>query len=712
MAPRDKDPNLPSSSAFDPKQTRTAPISIAERVSPELPFVRPNPLLYPKAMRRKPTPPSLVGLPFVPVPASQPAANDRSGLEAPRRAGDAVPVFTDGPFEVAAPVFCVRPPRHDLVVIAKLSCEVGPDGELIVRDEAAPLDGDLYEGDEPTSHLLVAGDFAPLKPRCDVLVYAEPGERQRPMALTFRAGSGVVERRAADARALGAVSPNDPSRMSLLGTYDADWYRTRWPHYAADLDPRYFQAARPEQQLVAAQGDESFRVVEPESSFAGKLPGLRAVAVANLSGGRRRTVSLRLDTIGIFVDARRVDLVWRGAIEVSDDDAPEVDDVFVTWAQPDDASPSEEQIGARYAAFMRAREGDEDDETPAAPPVDDEMDATYDEGGSDDESPDAANDEEPDLPDVFAKKTPAEIAAMMREAGADEDDIAEMERAMAPQPEDVPLPPPPADEDVREVVIRRLAAEESLEGLELANADLSELDLSGQDLSGFDLTGATLAGADLREATLDDAELSGAVLNGADLRGVSAKQATFVGADLRKARLAESDLEGADFTEANLEEAVLDGANLADVRLYDVRASCASFRRCVLRGARGEAAQLAKCDFTEVVADEAVWERACFEKAKLEAASLVGASFLRARCDGASFVRADLTDARMGRASLAGALMVRANLFEATLDRANLEGADLRGASLHAASSVGTNLQGAMLGGAITSYSRIGASSR
>ncbi len=726
MDPNDKSQRPPGPSRFDPTRTLTAPLTAVERIAPELPFVRPNPLLYPNAGKRTPTPPSLVGLPFVPPSIPDAAANDRDCVAAPLRAGDGVPVFLDGPFEAAAPVVSLKPGRHDLVLIAKLSADLVEGGAAAVREEAAQLDGDRYQGDEPDAPLLVAGDFAPLKPRCDVLVHTEGDEGQGPVAFSLEGRGGSVTRRVDDPRHLGPVSPQDPARLALLGTYDLAWYRTRWPHYAVDLDPRYFQAARVEQQLPDAFGDEAYRITRAgsvPSSLGGRLSGLRPVAVVHLSGGRRRVVPLRLDTIGFFLTDARVDLVWRGMVEVSDDDAPEVEDVFVTGARLDEALPTEDEVELRYQQHLRARAGLDDPESAEAASATDAAEGPTEASVSDADGGDAdadaaeaseqADDEAPaEIPEELAEKTPAEVAAMMRDAGADEDDVADMERAMATDPESPPIPPPPEEGDVRALVVARLQAKKSLSGLELCSADLSGLDLSGQDLTGLDLTGASLVDANLAEATLDEAELSGALLGSANLRGVSAKDAVLVGADLRRARLDGADLAGADLTEALLEDAVLDGADLSDARLYDVRAARASLRRCVLRGARAEAAQAPKADLTDALADESVWERADLQQARLESASLVGASLLRARCDGASFIRADLTEARLTRAKLTGAVLVRANLFEANLDRADLRQADLRGANLHAVSTMGTELAGALLGGAILSYSRLEGSSR
>ena len=104
----------------------------------------------------------------------------------------------------------------------------------------------------------------------------------------------------------------------------------------------------------------------------------------------------------------------------------------------------------------------------------------------------------------------------------------------------------------REAVLRRIAEEGGLEGL-----DLSGQDMVGIDLSGFDLHGVILARADLRKADL----------RGANLRGADLSRAVLQGADLRWADLSQANLRGADMTDANLRGADLNGADTEGTEL-------------------------------------------------------------------------------------------------------------------------------------------------
>ncbi len=67
-----------------------------------------------------------------------------------------------------------NPPDLSGVFLAKLTCRLRPDAraELLEGDEAASIQGDVQCDDTPTSPLKVSTDFAPWKPRAEVLLHA------------------------------------------------------------------------------------------------------------------------------------------------------------------------------------------------------------------------------------------------------------------------------------------------------------------------------------------------------------------------------------------------------------------------------------------------------------------------------------------------------------------------------------------------------------
>lgn len=553
-------------------------------------------------------------------------------------------------------------------------------------------------------------------------------------------------------------------RWTKLGTYDRRWFTQRWPYFPEDFDWAFFQVAPKPQQLPYLTGDETFRVVGMRPDMPrldGRLPGLRArcfLQMTDEAGAEFREVTLVLDTAAFDVDAMKLSLVWRAVVEVSDEEAPEIEAIFVT----------SEELGAAPMTLVEARAQYVRAATPAPIEVTEPKVAAAASAPSPDDPSaeteiaearaqvrkqlEAAGIPQPDddapIPEPPAPD-PGAVAASLRAAGASDEDIAEVLAVLTP-----PLDGP-ADEDtgaqsvadVRVKVIEMLARDEPFDGLDLAGADLAELDFSNRSLVGTLLKGANLRrcsfasakleGAVLARADLTEAQLTGADLSLADLAGVKAPRAAFTGATVDDADFSGSDLEGAVFDEvhgestqfercclaraslrgadlrdaeltgANLDGAVLDGAALPQARLYDVTAHGASFRDVVMPGARVERAKATKAIFANMAAPGSVWERALLNEASFLGAALPGTSFARATCLRTVFSMADLTEARFRRARLGGASFLHANLMMATFERADLTLADLRGANLHAAETWKAKLDHAQLDQAIVTGSKL-----
>jgi uncharacterized protein YjbI with pentapeptide repeats len=189
------------------------------------------------------------------------------------------------------------------------------------------------------------------------------------------------------------------------------------------------------------------------------------------------------------------------------------------------------------------------------------------------------------------------------------------------------------------------------------------------------------------------------------------------GRDLRFARLDRADLHQADLTGADLEGASLAGADLrgAWMGCADVDAplpgdsrragACARAPGASFLKARLDGARMSGIDLRAARLDEAQ-----MEGAELAQAVASGASFIRARLDradlsGAALQGANLMTASLQGADLAGAKLQLADLGNASLQAANLslaslEGSSLRHAKLDAARMTNARLQGADLAGA------------
>jgi uncharacterized protein YjbI with pentapeptide repeats len=482
----------------------------------------------------------------------------------------------------------------------------------------------------------------------------------------------------------GPISPTWSARTSKLGTYGGRWQKTRWPYFAEDFDAAYFQAAPPSQQIARAIGDEPFTIVgmHPEHvRFDGRLPGIRARCFVERVSGAFEELALMLDTIAFEMEEGKVNLVWRGLLSVSDDEAPEINALFIVSEGLAGPAMTLDAARAAYQACVTP---------PSVVPAPEDQEPRR--GTS---TP--AADAEPPAPSVATEEPepPTEgLAEALRNLGVSEEEI--VATLGGAKSEDETKEPRPAGHDIergiRGEVIRALEAGESLEGRDLAGADLTGLDLSGRSLARANLTGA---------------DLSGVRAPGADFSGAQLDGARFSESELAGARFDGASLVAADFTRASLERASLVDCKLDDVRLYEVRAWSAKFDRSSLTGARAEAVRLEGASLRGVSAERSIWEGATLDGATFAEARLAGSSFCRAQGVRTSFAAADLRGARLRRAALPEAVFLGANLMMATLERAKLERADLRKSNLHAAETWNASLEGAQLDLAILTRTKL-----
>ncbi len=664
---------------------------------------------------------------------------EAAGLAA--RPPSAIPVVSDGPVVAATFGWSPSPRKHLLVVVAKVTLRIVPNGAAEPLEEPPPLLGDVPFTVGGVG-LRYASDFAPIKPRVDVtcvghvhagrggVTHAQlvigsvrrsvaavgdrswrggvPTEPARFSTLPMRwelafGGAGFPDNpigRGLDGDALpnledpaaliGArgdrprpicfapVPRTFPTRSALLGTYDRRWLEEQWPCFAADLDPGYFQAAPPEQQLDGLRGDERFDLagLRPQRDvLSGRLAGLGLRAFAQLTpsaGSAFEPLDLRLDTVAFDTDALEVALVWRGRRAVSAATAPEVAEIFVAahpLAQPISPVAARE----RYLALV---------------------------------SP------------------PADVAAAPPEAIR-----------------------PPRPTMTRDDALAAIAAAQPLSGWDFSGCDLTDVDLTGRDLvdarfadatltgarfDRADLTGAWLAraraaGASFAHATLSTANLSDAVLTEANFTSANLDAASLSDAEASSATFRDASLVGALFADARLDDACFDGARAAsvelsgaslerssflgalldDARLYDCQARGARFDGASALRLRADEAELGDASFREVFLNDASFTGAKLERARFHKANLTGAVMNDARLGGARLVESVARRARFRNASLARAFAARCDLMEADFEGADLSGADLRGANLYAAETWNAKLEGAQLDQAIVAGSKL-----
>lgn len=131
---------------------------------------------------------------------------------------------------------------------------------------------------------------------------------------------------------LGAQDITWPQRFEKVGTHDLKWLETRYPGFAADMDPTLFNAA-PEDQHVEGylRGGEVFVVenMHPERPrIEGQLPDVvpRAFVTHRDPAGAEsfREIAMRMDTVRLIPHLEVGIVVFRGVLDVWEDDAADI----------------------------------------------------------------------------------------------------------------------------------------------------------------------------------------------------------------------------------------------------------------------------------------------------------------------------------------------------------------------------------------------------
>jgi hypothetical protein len=160
------------------------------------------------------------------------------------------------------------------------------------------------------------------------------------------------------------MDPSWPQRMRKGGTYDKKWLDTKYPEMADDFDPTYFNVA-PDDQWIDEywQGGESF-VLENLHPDKPRIEGKVPVFVARALVTRKfqpenwlEDVALRCDTIWFFPHLERIITLYRGGIDVADEEASDVIDVMVALERKDKPRPMDHYRAVRARRVDRAKAG-------------------------------------------------------------------------------------------------------------------------------------------------------------------------------------------------------------------------------------------------------------------------------------------------------------------------------------------------------------------
>lgn len=625
-----------------------------------------------------------------------------------------------------------------IVVKGTFSLGLGQPARPAAKEAQRTLSGDLHVGDDAAAPLLYPSDFAPYKPRADVILVGGSITRRAPgkaSLVQLGAWHKKVGERGSSVASFGPVPAHAPERAAKMGTFDDAWLAQRWPWLPIDTDWGHFNAAPIDQQIEASlRGDEALlleglSLAVPRWETA--LPGLRPRcllwrAISAMAPGAAEEVALKLDTVWIDVDSGELVLVWRGHVRVASKRFEDVARIalhveavaeeplpFAHYRDLEEEPPTarrEELLADREEAEARAigrveASPDEEEAIAIAEAREDLVRAGASKALLEQLAP--ARTVREFLAILASQGAPADEAAMARDRarraaegnealalhGVDPAALADAPPDTERSPEVIVARPP----FTRATLLASVAAREPLGAVDLCGLDLSGLDLRGVDLAGADLSAADLRGSDLSEANLGgaklrgtslaktklvltdlhEADLTGADLDDADLTDAQLTAARLVGCTLRRVQGHRAQLRGADLSDADLQGAQLASANLTLATAHRARLDGATLREASLEGARGVAISMLGADLTGLRAAEATLPEADVDDAIADGSVWTGADLA-----GASFERSALSRADLSESNLTGASFHRAIMKEACLVRATLEGARLTSVDL------------------------------
>ena len=215
-----------------------------------------------------------------------------------------------------------------LTVVCKATYALCP-GESPLADEQDPVNAtDRFWNDDPRQVLVLPSDLAPFKRRADVLLtghaHAPRGKPARALVARLRVGEvdksiEVSAESGFTATGLGPISPISPERSAKLGRHAATWDHARWHEHALpdDIDPAYFNAALPDQQVDALRPSERIGLenLDPEHRrLVTTLHTATPRATVEWPNRGPEDIGFRCDTLWIDTDRRRCSLTWRAAI--------------------------------------------------------------------------------------------------------------------------------------------------------------------------------------------------------------------------------------------------------------------------------------------------------------------------------------------------------------------------------------------------------------
>lgn len=481
-----------------------------------------------------------------------------------------------------------------------------------------------------------------------------------------------------------------PQRSHKAGTYDNKWLETRFPGYAADMDPTFFNTA-PEDQWIEGYftGSESFTLEHMHSEhpvLSGQLPGLTARCfIRRTTGepGSLEEISMRPETVHLFPEVKKGILIFRGGVEITTDDA---DDISIILAAAE--KTGEPKALEHYCEVVEKR-------------LDKEMGAVHSLRDSD---------LLPDIPEMAG--TPDELAEMEQLLSREdllrknmtvraEKKLAEARAniaRMGVNPDDhlpAALPPDPPPPNLEKLDATLLEIEE-IKKKTLADAELKQAEIEKQMRELCSKQGMNydqmLAEAQKKQGGRPKFSADEQIRNMKQMQaqlkfhGQTNRELDKLLADPefeRKLRMTEEELLGAYRKYA---QHFQPAPELSHVEAMALRTSVVSgyaagdsFTGADLTGADLSNLILTKADFRDAILEGVNFADSDLTGADFSNAVLAGANLTRVKCAGAKFCGTNIGRAILKDADFSGGL----DMSDAVLAKSDLSGAQFNGANLN-----------------------------
>ncbi len=480
---------------------------------------------------------------------------------------------------------------------------------------------------------------------------------------------------------LSAIDITWPQRASKLGTYDEKWFKTRYPGFAEDMDWTYFNTVPPDQRIEGFfEGTETFTIenMHPEKPLIeAALPGVttRAFFTQQTADGEEfREIEMHLDTVHLFPTVERGVLIYRGTVQVAEDDAADILHLIAgceALGQPKPRSHYAKVLALRLdkkrGAYHALRDSD------LMPPSDDGRKETLiDAVDSSDFKRERL------LRENLLRRAQNQLDAAREQMAANGVDVDKYVPETFPQEEATPS----LDELPEYVEAKR---KEAAERMALAEEKRKEA------------LADTRAICEKQGLDFDQLQADAQKRAGGPPEFTAAKQLEVLQDQLQLAKNAGVSLPAVEAQLADPE--LLKKLSEVEVKLYQAYRKMAHHQPEASRLEPDAAARLRAEVSRAIVAGESLANRDLtgadlseldlsgvdLEGAWLESANLAGTNFSAASLPGAVLARADLSGADLRSAKLCQANLGGAKLCQSLLESADLTGAILAGADLSGA---------------------------